>query len=264
MSEFLVTKVLAVNLVCAALYGALVAVVAARWGLQRSALLLLGACAATALWALNGAFASAGGSWELLLRVGLEVLRSISWILVLSGAYSDGLSKPASRREVGRLQLAAVAFALALIALEMVVGGLGSRRTQGLWFDLAIYGHLIITSSGLVLLELLLYRSSPETRSRFMYFWLGIGVLLLYDLVLYSEALLFGRLRQTLWAGHGAVAALATPMLGIAPIRHATWLIDFHVERRAVFRSIALLGVAIYLLGIAAAGTLMRVFGISP
>ena len=264
MSEFLVSKVLVVDLVCAALYGALVALVATRWRLQRSALLLLGACAATALWALNGAFANAERSSELLFGVGLEVLRSISWILVLAGAYSDGLSKPASRREVGRLQLAAVAFALALIALEMGVGGLVSRRTQGLWFELAIYGHLVITSSGLVLLELLFYRSSPETRSRFMYLWLGVGMLLLYDLVLYSEALLFGRLRPDLLAGHGALAALATPMLAITPLRHATWLIDFHVERPPVFRSIALLGVAICLLGIAAAGTLTRVFGLSP
>jgi putative PEP-CTERM system histidine kinase len=106
-----------------------------------------------------------------------------------------------------------------------------------------------------------MYRSSPDTRWRLGYVCVGVAALLLFDLFATSEALLFGRSHPLLATGRGAAVAMAAPLFALAALRHPHWHIDFTVARRAVFRSAALLGVGIYLIAVAAGGSVLSALG---
>jgi putative PEP-CTERM system histidine kinase len=87
---------------------------------------------------------------------------------------------------------------------------------------------------------------------------MGVGGLLGYDLFVYSDSLLFGRVDPLLHASRGAVKAIAAPLIAVAAARNAEWSAQLHVSRRAVQNSVVLIGTGVYLLGLGAAGTLLR------
>ena len=89
---------------------------------------------------------------------------------------------------------------------------------------------------GLVLVEQL-YRRSPE-RGR----WgvkplcIALGALFGYDLYLYADAMLFGRLDVDIWVARGAASACVVPFVAVATVRNEGWTIEMHVSRRALLQ----------------------------
>ena len=81
------------------------------------------------------------------------------------------------------------------------------------------------------------------------------------DFYLYSESLLFRRVNDDIWAARGVVDAFVVPLLAVATARNPKWSLDIFVSRRILFHSTTMLGAAVYLLVMAAAGYYIRYFG---
>lgn len=125
---------------------------------------------------------------------------------------------------------------------------------------------LIVTSLanavlGLVLVEQL-YRGIPAvSRWGMKPLCLALGAGYIFELYLFADAFLFGRLDQDVWSVRGVVHALLIPLIGLSASRNPSWTLRMSVSREMVFHSTALAVSGLYLLVIAAAGYYVRYFG---
>ena len=169
-----------------------------------------------------------------------DVLRLAGWLLFLSLV----LGGFAARWAVPALLVAAVASAAFPFA---------SRLQLGLMLGISV--------AGLVLTEQVFRRAQEGVRWSLKPLCLGLGGAFAFDLYLYADAVLFGRLDADIWAARGFVHALAIPFIAVATARNKEWTINIALSRGVVFHSTAFLACGIYLLAVAAAGYYVRYFG---
>ena len=113
----------------------------------------------------------------------------------------------------------------------------------------------------LVLLEQL-YRNVPESsRWSIKPMCIGLGGAFMFDIYLFADALLFGRIDADVWSVRGFVYALAAPLVGMSVARNRTERFRVALSRHVVFHSTTLLAAGVYLLFVAAAGYYVRHFG---
>lgn len=211
------------------------------------------ACLATAIWAA----VAAGGAvrWPALLAAmdGLEALRTAAWLALLlmladAGSGSSDGRGGRGRRRAWLLTVCGLAAASWLLAAEQRLLLLVAIR-----LGLAVLGMLLVEH---------LYRGTrPDERWGIKFACLGMGALFAYDFYLYSEALLFRRINEEIWAARGAVNALSVPLLGLAVARNPVWAEGLLLSRQMMFRSAALLGSALYLLAMAGSAWYLRYIG---
>ena len=124
------------------------------------------------------------------------------------------------------------------------------------------YGLLLgISVIGLVLTEQVFRRALEQARWSIKPLCLGLGAGFVFDLYMYADALLFGRLDANIWAARGFAQALVIPFIALATVRNREWTIDIALSRDVVLHSTAFLASGIYLLTVAAAGYYVRYFG---
>jgi putative PEP-CTERM system histidine kinase len=208
----------------------------------------------TAAWAGLLAYLAARPDTTTLSAGILEILRSIVWfafLMVLLGY---------SRKAVRPLRLAAVGiavFCVVVLAATLYSGGVSATQLE----MFGILGRLVLAVIGMVLVEQLYRNVHPEQRWGIKFLCLGLGGMFVCDFYLYSDALLFRRVNDDIWAARGVVNALIVPLLAVATARNPKWSLDISVSRRILFRSTAMFGAAVYLLVMAAAGYYIRYFG---
>lgn len=224
------------------------------WRGRLQGMLLAVACLGTAMWAGVAAYLAARPDTAMLAAEVLEVLRSAVWfafLVVLLGY---------SRKEVGPLRRAAVGLAAfcGVVLAATLYSGVVSATWPGTF---GILGRLVLAVIGIVLVEQLYRNVQPQQRWGIKFLCLGLGGMFAYDFYLYSDALLFQRVNADIWAARGVVNALVVPLLAVATARNPKWSLDVSVSRRILFHSTAMLGAAVYLLVMAAAGYYVRHFG---
>ncbi|MEF7617070.1 XrtA/PEP-CTERM system histidine kinase PrsK [Aquincola sp. MAHUQ-54] len=121
--------------------------------------------------------------------------------------------------------------------------------------------QLMLPVFGMILLEQLFRRTPREFYWNIKPLCLGLGCVFLFDIYIYSIALLFGALDEVGLAVRGAVHALATPLLFLAARRHADWRASAQMSRAVVLHTATLMLVGAYLLFIAAVGYYVQYFG---
>ncbi|WP_338772027.1 XrtA/PEP-CTERM system histidine kinase PrsK [Massilia sp. METH4] len=225
--------------------------------------LLVGACAATALWSA----ATALHGWQVFgmdiaqaARV-LETLRTAAWLLFLLRLLaSAGL--PAKRTLVVVALLTMVQLAAGELAPVSVVQANPAQPQPAHAALIATIGSsLLLAVAGILLIEQL-FRSTPaRERWGIKFACLGLGMLFVYDFYLYSDALLFRRVQPDIWAARGLVDALCVPLLAVSAARNPTWQLGLALSRKIMLRSAALVGCALYLLAMAAGGWYLRSVG---
>ena len=114
---------------------------------------------------------------------------------------------------------------------------------------------------GLVLVERLFRSTAAHARWAVKPLCLGLTALFGFDLLFYSDAMLFGHHDPNLWASRRMAHALVIPFLAVAAARNPAWTIEMHLSRGAVMRSTALLVSGMFLLAVAAAGYFVRFVG---
>jgi putative PEP-CTERM system histidine kinase len=242
-------------------YGALAVRLAATgyWRSEASAAArpFLLAIAATALWAAAGV----GAAWAPdlsppLLLSATDLARYVAWfwfLLVLlrpeqrlAASLEAGLLRPAAFVLAG--------FAGVAMALAAFVGGELVER-------LSLFASLALPVFGLLLVEQLFRNIDRDGRWGAKPLCLGLGVLFVFDLYIYSQAVLFGQFDEDAFRIRAAIHALAVPLLFVAARRQADWRTRLKVSHEAAFFSATLLLAGLYLLLVSGIGYYVRFFG---
>jgi putative PEP-CTERM system histidine kinase len=90
---------------------------------------------------------------------------------------------------------------------------------------------------------------------------LGLAAAFLFDLYVYSQAVLFNRLDGDALSIRGTVHVLIVPLLLQASTRRSDWISNIRISPKVAFHSATLLIAGIYLVFISAVGYYVRYFG---
>ncbi len=233
----------------------LAALLAVRRAGNTTGRLLLAAVVVQVLWA--GALMLVLVAWPpaSALASVLEAARSLAWIVLLLqllvGVHS--VADDDDPRE--RTRRRALALIAALAAGSIAVDFLDARA------PLAFTVKTLMAVTGLVCLEQVYRNTDAAHRWSLKYFAIALAGLFSFDLLLYSDAMLFSGLDPSWWVARGFANAALVPLIAIAAARNPQWKLDIAVSRSVVFHSAALFGAGAYLLVFAAAGYYIRFFG---
>lgn len=227
-------------------------------------LALLAAAALTAVWAfLSMAFVLSHATVFFALGAVVDVLRVGAWfafllLLIERGGRGTAPQAVDSSRTTWLLPVAAALVVLGIVAQGAAALGL---NVFGDAARLALFDSIALAVFGLMLVEQL-FRNAPEdARWSIKPLCLGLGGGLIFDLYLFSDALLFSRVNADAWSVRGFVYALVIPLVAVSAARNREWTFAIALSRRVVFHSTALLGSGVYLLFVAGAGYYVRYFG---
>jgi len=222
-------------------------------------LMMLGAALASAAWAALVVAVLSGGPRVLLLASNFaDIARYGAWfgfllLLLRVGRPSE------SRQSLNWLwPTAAIATVITavlqfLVAFDLV-DVLGPRK-------LLLFGTMTLPVLGMVLLEQLFRNVSADSRWNIKPLSLGLAGLFMFDLYLYSQAVLFNAIDSDAFSMRGAVHALAVPFLLLSTSRHNDWLSKIQISRKVAFHSATLMIAGAYLVFVSAVGYYVRYFG---
>ncbi|MBS7812039.1 XrtA/PEP-CTERM system histidine kinase PrsK [Roseococcus pinisoli] len=222
-------------------------------GRGSTALVLALACLATAAWAAAVALAPSeplSGTAAV-----LEVLRSAVWcavLLWLARRFGNGWSSALMWR------FSAAAALLTVLALVALLPGTPSFPTLGSPGLLARLGLALLV---LVVAENLWRNAEEGTRWHVVMPCIALGLVSAFDVLLHADAALSRGYSPALLDGRAAVAALAMPLLVVAAARDRRWRRDPPVSRQAVFHGTTFILAGTFLLGVGAAGEVLRHLG---
>ena len=227
------------------------------WRRQGPGIALIGACAFTALWA--GAFATAMSGWPVPTWIppASELLRTGSWLSVLLILRSL-LTGTKTLRQVWRNG----SFLLGVILLALGFADVALGRTSVIIDGTSLQPGLLVglglTIIGLLLLESIFKLTTDDSRWAFKHLVIGLGALFGFDLVLYSEALLFKQFDPVAFVTRPLVDAAVAPLIVVAAARIRRLSFDVSVSRRAALQTTVLVGSGLYLVAVSGVGYLMR------
>lgn len=226
----------------------------------RARLLLL-ALVATAVWA--GAcllLIFAPSSWAVLGANAADALRYGAWFAFLWHLLQR--SDENETRSPRNSRVVFVAVCIALLASVLLGDGLRLGQWVGLDGPRAGYLlHLGLAVVGLMGIEQVVRRIQPQMRWGIKPLAIGLGGVFGLELYFHADAMLFGQLDPNIWVARGLANAIVIPFLAIATARNTGWTVDLHLSRKAVFQSSALLLSGAFLLIVAGAGYVVRIFG---
>ena len=226
-----------------------------RGGLPGGALLV--AVTSSALWALTNAF---------LVFYSFAWLNQLSWVLDVARqgcwfAFLLILLQPlgANRRRWPLIVTTAVVCAE---LVGVVGGGFGLDFASGESGVRLLLGSFLVGAVlGLVLVEQLFRGMPGESRWGLKPLCLALAAGYIFELYLFADGFLFGRLDADVWGVRGMAHALTIPLIALSAGRNPAWTLRITVSREMVFHSTALALSGLYLLVIAAAGYYVRFVG---
>jgi putative PEP-CTERM system histidine kinase len=226
---------------------------------DRARRLFLAAVIASAAWAGASALDRVSSSTApAFAAAAIDLLRYGLWFALLLGLLRPS-AETSSTRESGFLPpvtLLLMGMAVALWVQRVAVGASEADSSR-----LVLGSALALPLLGLVLVEQLFRNLADDSRWSAKPLCLGLAVVFLFDLYLFSEAVLFGRFDRDAQSVRGAVHALAVPLLWVASRRRTDWIARLQVSRSAVFHSATLILAGGYLLFMSAVGYYVRYFG---
>lgn len=215
----------------------------------------------SALWGLTSlAFTLTGSSVLLAGSLLADLLRYGSWfafLLILEKPDPDsnsGISTRWKRLRAIATSLVVIGLVAQLMVLTNVAAGFQPQR-------IVLLDALGTSVFSVVLVEQLLRNVTPDLRWSIKPLCLGFGGAALFDLYLYSDALLFNRIDADAFSIRGFIHALAVPLIAISTSRSRDWKKRVVLSQRAALQSASLVATGLYLLFISAAGYYVRYFG---
>ena len=226
---------------------------------ERSAWPFMLAVLATVGWGAAG-LADLGSSKVVFGHLALffDELRYVAWVVVLLLLLRPvaGLGLSSSAR-LGLLAL--VGLALVGLAANLYLGLV--TQSDGSALRLLVGSQLAWAVIGLLLVEQVFRNQGGHSRWGAKPLCLGLGCLFVFDVYLYSQAMMFGAFDADVLSARSLVHAITVPLLLVASRRDARWLARVQVSKTAAFYSASLLLIGLYLLFIAGVGYYVRFFG---
>jgi putative PEP-CTERM system histidine kinase len=227
-----------------------------HWRGRVSGSWLTPAHALQALWAFVCAHFpdSSGGHSSVLMLV--ELLRDTAWLVVLARCLARD---DAGRRRSTMIVAGALGVGwLSWFGAQILFSGL----VEPLWLLRArIWTGLLLPVLGLVLIEQVARNLRTGQAWQVKYLWLAIGGLFTYDLLLWSVSLLKGAIDPTLWSARGLVNMLLAGLIASSVSRTPAWNSAALLSPRLVFFNTTLAATGIYILAVAFASALIRLYG---
>jgi putative PEP-CTERM system histidine kinase len=195
-----------------------------------------------------------------------EGLRSFAWTLfLLSFTQETGLPKApldASNRPSGNNSNTSQIATLTAAALCSCAVGLDIAASEQMAIGTANLGAKVIAAVlGLWCIEQL-YRNTPSPlRWSIKFLCVALAALFSFDMVMYTEALLFERINYAWMTARGVANAVLVPLLAISAARNRGWKIDIMVSRRMVLHSATLMSAGVFLIVMSTIGYYVRYFG---
>lgn len=209
--------------------------------------LLVAAVIIHALWGSVLALASAGVAMPIALPPFFEALRPFAWTTLL-------LWMLRARTEAMPVRLTmALAASIATLQCMSMLLDLGPQLQYGTGLLAAILALLCVEQ---------VYRNTVETaRWAVKFLCLALFAMFVFEGVLYTDALLFGRFEYGWWAARGYANALIAPLVAISAARMPDWRLEMRLSRKVVFHSATLLASGIFLLAVSGIGYGLRFAG---
>ena len=156
-----------------------------------------------------------------------------------------------------------VAAAILIVAVMIVIGAPPPGIPElGRSNHLLAFGvSLAVAILGLVLTEQCYRRTPSRSRWHVRPLILAFAAIFAYDVILYSDAVLFRVLDENLWAARGIAQAMTVPLFALTFDRTKNWSFDVVLSRGVVAGSTALLASGAYLVLVATGGFYLRYFG---
>jgi len=226
---------------------------------ESTKVVVLAAVLLSALWGwstLLQALTQAPLLW--LLTVLIDQLRYAAWfafllLLLHSSRPSRGLTGN------GSLRIWAVLLAISgPLSLVLMVQDIGATGEPTRWL---LFSALALPVFALVLLEQVFRNATEDSRWNIKPLSLGLAGAFLFDLYLFSQAVLFNRPDEDALSIRGGVHALMMPLLLLSSSRRSDWIAKIQLSPKAAFHSATLLIAGIYLIFISGVGYYVRYFG---
>lgn len=186
-----------------------------------------------------------------------DQLRYAGWFvfLLVLQRVNRAADAPASQAGMTLVALSLVCWAVLALALQMIgVQRLGDPARQ------VLFAAMAMPVFALVLLEQVFRNATEDARWNIKPLCLGLAGTYLFDLYLFSQAVLFNHPDDDALSIRGGVHALMVPLLLLSSSR-SDWLAKIRLSPKAAFHSATLLIAGVYLLFISAVGYYVRYFG---
>lgn len=187
----------------------------------------------------------------------VELFHTLAWLLflfnILRPSNGQRWVAPVFRPFV---KLVSLAF-ISLVVIDIYQLVRGTQLLPDVW----VFEHILLTITGLVLVEQSFRNARKDKRWALKYLMLGLGGLFAYDFFLYSDAMLFKHMDYIFWVARGLVYALVVPFIAVSAARQPDWSLDVFMSRAVVFHGASLAGAGLYLIVMASAGYYVRIYG---
>lgn len=187
-----------------------------------------------------------------------DVLRYAAWFLFLLILLQARSGENASSSMVWMVPFSAAVLVAALTSHALAVTGIGVAAEVR---KLVLFSSMALPVMAMILLEQLFRNVSDDARWNIKPICLGLAAIFLFDLYLYSQAVLFSRVDGDTFSIRGAIHALVIPFLLLSTSRHNDWISRIQISRKAAFHSATLMIAGLYLLFISGVGYYVRYFG---
>jgi putative PEP-CTERM system histidine kinase len=233
-----------------------------RWRERLDHTLLFVAAAMSTLWSGWAAYQISKGQALSAVLYALEALRDALWLIFLLQLISALFGQAKKTDILLRLAIAVGLSTLVLLLFSVLLFPpamfLGAPFGSGT--SLLLGGILLLSVAGLVAVEQL-FRNIPREQSAYVrYLCLALGGVFVYDIFMYLNALFEGRINPDFWQARGLVNALALAPIALA-VRNPLWSRAIYVSHAAIFYSLGVVAVVLYLMLIGAGGYYVRVYG---
>ena len=226
---------------------------------QGQASLLFGAAVvASAAWGWTGVVSPYLAPLPNAVAQLIDLLRYACWFGFVLSVLRPAI---AQRRQAGMGLLVPIAAILVGLGIASLTIGPAPSLEQRGGDKFALLEALALAVFGLILVEQLFRNVVEESRWNAKPLCLGLGVIFIFDLYVYSQAVLFGDLDLDATSIRAGIHAFAVPLLFISSRRRSDWITRLKVSRAAVFHTTALVLAGVYLLFVAAVGYYIRYFG---
>ncbi|HEY7959792.1 MAG TPA: XrtA/PEP-CTERM system histidine kinase PrsK [Sphingomicrobium sp.] len=233
----------------AALFAALMLWRVAEAARDPSQRLLAGAFALTACWAWLAAVAPGAPVFGF-----AESARNLLWVSLL---YSISPASAEERQHGLKLVYAAVA---AVIGLQFIGAGLQLVSPSEAIARTGLLLRITTAAGALVLVHNIYGQAAPASRSHIRLAMLGLALIWLYDLNLYTILYLGSASASRLSEWRGLAVAFAAPLFALSTRRDGGWRI--RLSRAATFQSLSLLAICAYFALMAILATALRGTGV--
>jgi len=193
----------------------------------------------------------------------LEIIKYASWLAVLlSVLYTASHQKLTRNKILLVLTISAISINAILLSVT-ITRPLISLDDLGFIYGAKFYLICLTGMSilGLALVEQVMRNTHRDRLWNIKFLCLAIGSMFAYDFFMFSDALLFNKVEESLLIARGFIQIFIVPLLFITISRNPVWRLKLNISRRVVFHTGTLAISGIYLILMATAGYYIKATG---